>query len=658
MAKRVSFSWLGSLICCSFVFIALFFIVEPRGVTSSPLPVDSIYELRVAPEESSPPRANWGLKRVDGSAAGFHAMAARQSHPPSDAPVLIITGSNSPFGSYYAEILRAEGLNLFAVADVEDLTAQRLVSTDVVILTVSDLNKEIVQQLATWVRAGGNLIAFRPEGNLLPLFGIGPAGDPVADSYILFDRGSEPGQGIVRESLQLRVPAAKFELKAGVAAIAHLYETATKSLGLPAITLRNIEHGHVAAYAYDLAESIIRTRQGNPDWINQERDGFPPRRANDLFYPDYTDMDKIGIPQADEQQRFFANLILAMNRGRRPLPRFWYLPEGRRAVIILASDDHGSKGGTRDSFTRLSAESPPGCRVEVWECYRATSYLTPNTPMGSDNVKRYEAQGFEIGVHADTGCTDQDISTVSSNLSEQMRDYGKKELGIQKQETHRLHCIPWNGWTDTVKVERDHGIRFSLNYYYWPESWIQGKQGFMTGSGFPMRFADLDGKVLDIYQAATHIVDENGIKYAKSVGYMINKALGPEQFFGMFGTHYDFRDDFLSTAIRIAKERGVALISASQALRWIDARSNSRFERVAWKQGTLSFDVHVEAETEAMTVMIPLWSSERRIVSIECDGDARSYHTVRIKGLDYASLPLRSGSCVAMYSGQISSASN
>ncbi len=369
-------------------------------------------------------------------------------------------------------------------------------------------------------------------------------------------------------------------------------------------------------------------------------------------------MNKIGIPQADEQQRFFANLILTMNSDRRPLPRFWYLPEGRRAAIILASDDHGTKQGTHDSFAKLKAESPPGCRVEVWECYRATSYVTPDTPMVSDHVKRYEALGFEIGIHTDTGCTDQDNSTVSSNLSEQVGDFGRQKLGIQKQETHRLHCIPWNGWADTVKVERDHGIRFSLNYYYWPGSWIQGKQGFMTGSGFPMRFADLDGKVLDIYQAATHIVDESGIGYANSVGFMIDKALGPEQFFGMFGTHYDFRDDFVSTAIRIAKERGVALISASQALRWIDARSNSRFEKVAWKQGALSFDVHVEAGAGAMTVMIPLWSSERRIVAVECGGEVRSYHAVRIKGLDYASLPLRSGSCNAIYEDRVSSALN
>ena len=238
-----------------------------------------------------------------------------------------------------------------------------------------------------------------------------------------------------------------------------------------------------------------------------------------------------------------------MNRSRRPLPRFWYLPEGKRAAIILASDDHATKYGTRQAFAELEAESPPGCQIEAWECYRATSYLTPDTAITPDQVNRYEAAGFEVGIHADLGCKNLNNVSVALALFEQINTFGKQHLGIEKQETNRIHCISWNGWADTMRIERDHGIRLSMNYYYWPGSWIQGRPGFMTGSGFPMRIVDLDGKILDIYQAATHIVNENGIDHATGIRFMIDRALGPEQFFGMFGTHYDFTDDFLSTII-------------------------------------------------------------------------------------------------------------
>ena len=648
MTRLLNSKWLVRFICGSSLLIILLIVFGARDATI-PL-ADSINELRIVPEENSPVLRR-GMLSLRKSSASVKAAGAPETLPPSDAPILIVADPSNPFGEYYAEILRAEGLNLFAVVDIELLTSDRLASTDVVILTVPRLNDEKADQLEEWLRSGGNLIAIKPEGNLLSILGIGVESDPVVDGYVQFDEGSEPGRGIVRESLQLRVPAHRFTVKES-AVLAHLHTSVTDSLAGPAITLRNIERGHAVAYSYDLAQSVIRTRQGNPEWINQERDGFPPRRANDLFHPDDIDMNKIGIPQADEQQRFFANLILTMNYARRPLPRFWYLPAGRRAAIILASDDHGTNRGTHQAFAKLQAESSPGCRIEVWECFRATSYVSPGTSIPLDQAQRYAAIGFEVGIHTDTGCKDQDIATVSLALSEQVGTLAKRKLGIQKQETHRFHCIPWNGWADTVKAEREHGIKFSMNYYYWPESWVQGRQGFMTGSGFPMRHADLDGRVLDIYQAATHIVDENGIEYARGVGVMIDRALGPEQFFGMFGTHYDFRDDFLSTAIRIAKERGVALISAAQALRSVNSRDNSRFEELAWKQGRLTFDVYVQESAGAITTMIPLWSFDRRIVSVECDGESKSYHTVRVKGLDYASLPLRSSRCNVTYDGK------
>ena len=53
-------------------------------------------------------------------------------------------------------------------------------------------------------------------------------------------------------------------------------------------------------------------------------------RPNDLFFgaasfdpkPDWVDFNKIAIPQADEQQRLLANMIISMNADRGVLPRF------------------------------------------------------------------------------------------------------------------------------------------------------------------------------------------------------------------------------------------------------------------------------------------------------------------------------------------------
>ena len=56
--------------------------------------------------------------------------------------------------------------------------------------------------------------------------------------------------------------------------------------------------------------------------------------------PDWVDTNKIAIPQADEQQRLLVNLITHMESDKKPLPRFWYLPRGAKAVVLMSGDDH------------------------------------------------------------------------------------------------------------------------------------------------------------------------------------------------------------------------------------------------------------------------------------------------------------------------------
>ena len=49
----------------------------------------------------------------------------------------------------------------------------------------------------------------------------------------------------------------------------------------------------------------------------------------------------------------------------------------------------------------------------------------------------------------------------------------------------------------------------------------------MTGSGMPMRFADTDGTMIDVYQAATQMTDESGQTYPSTIDTLLDNALGP-----------------------------------------------------------------------------------------------------------------------------------
>ena len=55
-----------------------------------------------------------------------------------------------------------------------------------------------------------------------------------------------------------------------------------------------------------------------------------------------------------------------------------------------------------------------------------------------------------------------------------------------------------------------------------------------TGSGMPMRFADLDGTMIDVYQAATQMTDESGQTYPFTIDTLLDRALGPEGYYGVF----------------------------------------------------------------------------------------------------------------------------
>ena len=108
--------------------------------------------------------------------------------------------------------------------------------------------------------------------------------------------------------------------------------------GRPAATLRSVGSagGQAAAFTYDLPQSVVLTRQGNPAWAGQERDfaNPPPEtdslRSDDSSSPTRSTFARVQVPSADEQQRLLANLIIGMQQDRMPLPRFWYLPWGLR----------------------------------------------------------------------------------------------------------------------------------------------------------------------------------------------------------------------------------------------------------------------------------------------------------------------------------------
>ncbi len=173
----------------------------------------------------------------------------------------------------------------------------------------------------------------------------------------------------------------------------------------------------------------------------------------------------------------------------------------------------------------------------------------------------------------------------------------------------------------------------------------------MNGSGFPMRFADLDGTAIDVFQQATHLVNENGLKYPRAIDVMLENALGPKGYYGAFGTHYDYRGDgFPEMLVKSAKAHHVPLVSAEQLLSWTDARDGSRFDSLAWDGSRLSFVVRSGPGAPQLSAMLPTdWNGVTlRSISLK-NGSSVSFTAETIKSVRYAFFPALSGEYSAVY---------
>lgn len=584
-------------------------------------------------------------------------------------PILVITNGTANFGKFYAEILRTEGFNEFAVAEIGAVTATTLNSYDVVILAKTAVTASQATMLSDWVTAGGNLILMDPAPQLASLAGITQTAGTLSNAYLLVDPTTRVGAAISNETLQFH-GTAQLSTLSGATSIATLYSSAASPTVYPAVTLRSVgaSGGQVATFMFDLATSVVYTRQGNPAWATQERDGIAPRRSSDKFFgnsasdpqPDWVDLTKVAIPQADEQQRFLANLITDMNADRKALPRFWYFPHGNRAAVVMTGDDHGffygPGGATQARFNQYLDASAPGCSVADWECVRGTSYIFTDSALTDAQAAAFESQGFEVGLHVaswvDGNCIDYTLASLTDIYNEQKLAFFNKFTSVSPLSTERHHCIVWSDWASGAKVQFANGIRLDTSYYFWPSSWVQNTPGHFTGSAMPMRFADLDGTLIDVYQTVTQLTDESGQEFPYTVDTLLDRALGAGEQYGVYtvNAHIDQANEIESSStVESAQLRGVPVISARQLLTWLDGRNASTFAGLSRVGNTLNFSVAKASAARGLQGMLPWRSGGQLVTTLQRNGTDVPYEISTIKGIEYAMFDAESGSYTATY---------
>jgi hypothetical protein len=570
-------------------------------------------------------------------------MSENNHHQTGNNPILIVLNRSESreFGGYTGEILIAEGFNAFQIEWIDAIDLDRLNNFNIVILTQTRLNAVQTDIFRAYVSNGGRLIAFRPDQQLADVFGICKAESIIEEGYICVDLDTNIGKGISPETMQFHGKADGYLLN-GAELIATLFSDSTTKTSFPAITSHLFGKGQAVAFTYNLPKSIVYTRQSNPTYASQERDGIPGIRAAEM-YLGYTDASKNHLNQADEHMRLLSHSIEVLTKNYKPLPRIWYFPGYQKCLVTLTDD--GEDSNLEDFQVHLADIESKGARI--------TLYLkNPSLPISV--VTDWATRGHEIACHFDD--TAEAVMPTYAGMNSVATETVKAHLQAYgfPPRTVRNHWIVWVGWTEQAAIEAGLGIGLDCNLYHYDQGSSHGhylgNAGNFTGSGLPMKFVDRSGQIIDIYQSLTQLPDEQWLEenFYGCFKTLIDRSLDSEAFTFVNVNFHTDRWQIWSRKpgldmLDYANRRNVPVWTAEHVLDFLRAREAASIHDIRWCDHKLSFTFEIPIGGQDLTLMLPHIHNGLTISRVEADGVRQTTRRMTIKGRIYTMLKTGAG---------------
>lgn len=572
-------------------------------------------------------------------------------------PILIL-GDDSNYGSYTGEILKAEGFNEFEIKTPfsRNLNIKQLNRFDIVILTeIHNVTEEFRNMLKSYIKSGGNLIAFRPDPSIASLFGLENPLGTGTEGYIKIDTSTVSGSGLTSETLQYHGTSDLYKFYNGKK-IAGLYKNSSDATDFPALVIFKSGKGHTAAFTYNLPKSIVYTRQGNPDWAGEERDKVDGPTATDLYYPlkgeiQWNDPSKIAIPQADEQMRLLSHLIEEFSSYIKPLPRLWYFPDGNKCIFIFTIDGENNSESEINKEI-LDVQSMGGNAT----LYEIGTYIPPA------RVKEWKAKGNEVAVHYNDvpNYSDPTYANMTAVFYAMTNNFHNAYGFLPK--TVRNHWVVWvskdsssnREFAEQAFIEAKFGIGMDCNYYQFGgnkvyPNWM-GDVGHITGSGIPMKFADSHGRIINIYQSNTQLPDETWLKEnieGKSIT-LIDRSLNDENYAWINANYHTWywpetRPHGLNV-LDYCRNKGVPVWTAEKAYDFLKMKDEASFNNLTWSKNKLSFTLNSSLKhSNELTLMLPAYYGNLKLKTIAGNSRTMPFKIDRIKGNNYALITISPG---------------
>jgi len=597
--------------------------------------------------------------------------------PTPNQPILVIQDSTSsyPYQNFVPEMLTTEGLNGFQVAQLSDLTATFLTPAnyDVVILphlTLTSAQEAIFQ---AYVNAGGTLVGFRPDLKLAGVFGVASLGTTLQEAWLKMDTTTPYAPSSDSEAMRFHGAADLYSLS-GASALATLFNTPALPTTSPAVAINTYGTGKAILFSFDLTQSIVLMRQGNPAWAGypNNHDGNNTMRASQMFmdqpsgqfWNDQGDGTLNDVPQADIQLRLFSNLVTITNAAKRPLPRLWYFPNQSRSQLLMTADDH--------SFPVSDAQAEFGSITAFGGqfSYNLWYPFDPINKVSTAQVNTWMTGGNTLAIHFDdtaevdssgVGGSKATWAGMQSVMSSALTSFTSTYPSAPFPATTRNHFLIWvsndaDGTADQVaqaKLFQNNGIQLDTSYSSFPNRW-----GYMTGSGLPMKFLDTKaGTVIPVYEQATQYEDDvqdstDGYStnwnqstaqghYLQSISDSSNKyntvitmLFHPENW-ANYGS-------YVQSTLLYAQTQSIPISTTGKWLAFWKARAATTMTMPSFSAGTLSFTA--TGSPDGLSLLIPEASGTNKVVStFKVDGVTQSFKVASYQGVTYASVVLTAG---------------
>ncbi|MFT3869569.1 MAG: DUF4082 domain-containing protein [Nibricoccus sp.] len=589
--------------------------------------------------------------------------------PTPTQPVLVVqeNGAADRFQFFVPELLTTEGINGFQTAQLSELTGSFLASYDTVILPHLALSGAQATLFQNYVNSGGTLIGLRADAQLAVVFGVTSLNATLPEAWLQINTGTPQTFGLVRQTLRFHGTADRYALN-GASALATLYETTSTATTSPAVATHVFGAGRAILFSFDLTESIVLLRQGNPAWAGapNNHDGFLTLRASQMFkdnvtntsWNDLGDQALNDVPQADVQLRLLSNSIAVASAAKqKPLPRFWYFPNKARALLLLTGDQHGESEANSAAVTSAVEAAGGGYTNFLWYPFGSVSDST---------VTNWLAAGHALGIHFDdtgegggngSGATWAGMQAV---LTQAMAAFATAYPNAPAPVTTRNHFLIWlsnnaAGAPDPIAQARlfqQAGIKFDTSFSAFPNRW-----GYMNGSGLPLKFLDpTSGEIVHVYEQATQYEDDVQLS---SAGYSTNWSLATAQ------THYErslsesltkyntavtmlFHPDAWgsyqphgSFVLQYAQSHGIPMPSLAKWLAFWEGRAATGVSNFTTGSNIVSFDT--TASPAGLTLLIPAVAGPSAVSHVVVDGASQSFTVEVYQGIRYASLTLAAG---------------